>query len=142
MRKFMVLSLLAIFAAGASNAEVLEHPRNLKEEASVHAKHKKLWLWSTMAVVAASFADSHSSWGKLESNGLLKSQNGTFGAKGFGLKMGIVGGMLLGQKLILDAKPGLAPAMTWLNFGTAGLKTAVATRNYGIEKPKYLLKQD
>lgn len=142
MRKFMVLSLLAIIAAGASFGEVIEHPRNLKEEAAIHAKHKKLWMWSTVAVVAASFADSHSSWGKLESNGLLKSGNGTFGARGFGLKMGMVGGMLLGQKLILDAKPGLAPAMTWLNFGTAGVKSAVAARNYGIDKPKYLLKQE
>lgn len=141
MRKFMVLSLLAVIAAGASFGEVVEHPRNLKEEASIHAKHKKLWMWSTVAVVAASFADSHSSWGKLESNGLLKSSNGTFGAKGFGLKMGMVGGILLGQKLMVDAKPGLAPAMTWLNFGTAGLKTAVAARNYGIEKPKYLLRE-
>lgn len=142
MRQLMVLTLIATLGASLSFGETLVHPRNLKEEAKVLENAKKRWMWSTVALVAASFADVHSSWGKSESNSLLRSQNGTFGAKGLGIKMGIVGGVLVGQYLVVEKNPRLANVMTYGNFGMAAVKTGVAARNYTIEKPKYLLRQE
>lgn len=143
MRQLMVLTLIATLGAGLSFGETaLIHPKNAKEEAKVMENAKKRWMWSSVALVAASFADVHSSWGKLESNGLLKSSNGTFGAKGFGIKMGLVSGVLLTQYVMVDKSPKLANALTWSNYGMAAVKTGVAARNYTIEKPKYLLRQE
>ena len=142
MRNILVLTVFAALTANLSFAEGIEHPRNLKEESRIHEKAQKRWMWSALALGAASFADVTSSWGKLEANGLLRSSNGTFGAKGLGLKMGMMGGILYGQHLILKKNPALANAMTYTNFGMAGVKSAVAMRNYQIEKPSYLLRQE
>jgi hypothetical protein len=103
---------------------------------------KQRLLWSTVALVAASFVDAHSSWDKRDLNSTLRSSNGTFGAKGFGVKMGMVGGIILGQQMLLRSNPNLGNAIAYTNFGFAGVKTAVAIRNYQISKPSYLLRQE
>ncbi len=141
MRTVLVLAVFTILTAQFGFGEAIEHPRNLKEEARVHEKAQKRWLWSAVALTAASFADVHSSWGKLEANGLLRSGNGTFGARGLGIKMGMVSGILFSQHLMVKQNPVLAKTLTWGNFGMAGLKLGVASRNYQIEKPAYLLRQ-
>jgi hypothetical protein len=142
MRKIMALSLFAILTASVSFSETIEHPRNLKEEARIHSKAKRKLMWSTVALVAASFADVHSSWGKRESNPALQSANGGFGARGFGVKMGMIGGVVLGQYFLVKSKPELANAAAWTNFGIAGVTAGVAARNYTIAKPKYLMKPE
>ncbi len=140
MRNILVLTVFATLIANLSFADVIEHPRNLKEESTIQQKAQKRWMWSALALTAASFADVHSSWGKMEANGLLRSSNGTFGAKGLGVKAGMVGGILLGQHFIVKANPKLANAMTFANYGMAGVKLSVAARNYKIDPPKYLLR--
>lgn len=142
MRNILVLTVFAVLTANLSFAEVIEHPRNLKDEARIHEKAQRRWMWSAVALTAASFVDVSSSWGKLESNGMLRSSNGTFGAKGLGVKMGMVGGILVGQHFMAKKNPAMANAFSIANFGMAGVKVAVAARNYRIEAPpKYLLKQ-
>ncbi len=140
MRKIMALTLFACLSASWSLAETIDHPRDFQEESRIHQRAQKRWMWSTVALVAASFADAHSSWGKLESNPALRSGNGTFGAKGLAFKMGMVGGIVAGQHFMLRHNPRLAPAASWVNFGVAGVKAGVAARNYQIQKPSYLLK--
>lgn len=141
MRNILVLTVFATLTANLSFAEVVEHPRNLKEESRIQEKAQKRWMWSAIALTAASFADVNSSWGKQEANGLLRSSNGTFGAKGLAIKMSMVGGILYGQHLMVKKSPALANVMTWSNYGMAGVKVGIAARNYQIEKPKYLLKE-
>lgn len=141
MRKIMVLTLFASLTASLSFADILEHPRNLKEESRIQAKAQKRWMWSAIALTAASFADVHSSWGKRESNTLLRSADGTFGAKGMGIKLGIVSGIVLSQRMLVDRNPAFAKPLTYANFGMTGLKFGVAARNYTIAKPAYLLRQ-
>ncbi|MEO5953625.1 MAG: hypothetical protein ABIQ44_14255 [Chloroflexia bacterium] len=141
MRNILVLTVFTALTANLSFAEVVDHPRNLKEEVRIQEKAQKRWMWSAIALTAASFADVNSSWGKQEANGLLRSSNGTFGAKGLGIKMGMVGGILFGQQMLVERKPGLARALTYTNYGMAGMKLGVAARNYGIAKPKYLLRE-
>ncbi|MBM3761634.1 MAG: hypothetical protein FJW36_15470 [Acidobacteria bacterium] len=141
MRNLLVLTVFATLTAQMSFAEVLEHPRNLKEEARIQEKAQKRWMWSAIALTAASFADVHSSWGKREANSLLRSNDGTFGGKGLAIKMSMVGGILLGQHVMVSKSPSIAKALTFTNYGMAGMKIGVAARNYQIEKPKYLLRQ-
>ncbi len=140
MRNIMVLSIIALFTASFSQAEVIEHPKNIKEEARIQEKAQKRWMWSAIALTAASFADVHSSWGKMEANGILRSSDGTFGARGMGIKMGMVGGILLSQHLLVKKNPEMAKMLSVGNYGMTAVKLGVATRNYGIEKPKYLLR--
>lgn len=140
MRKLLVLTVFATLTANLSFAEALEHPKNLKEEARIQDKAQKRWMWSALALTAASFADVSSSWGKVEKNGLLRSSNGTFGAKGFGIKMGIVSSILIGQQCMIQRNPNSARMTTWANYGMAGVKLGVAARNYQIAKPAYLLR--
>lgn len=141
MRNVLVLTVFAILTANLSFAEAIEHPRNLKEEARIQEKAQKRLMWSMVALTAASFADVGSSWGKQEANPLLRSSNGTFGAKGFGIKMGMVGGILFGQHMLVKKNPALANVMTFTNFGMAGMKTAVAFRNSRISAaPSYIAK--
>ena len=141
MRKIMVLSLFASLTASLSFADILEHPRSLKEETKIQEKAQKRWIWSAVALSAASFADVHSSWGKRESNAMLRSADGIFGAKGLGVKLGIVSGIVLSQHLLVNRSPAFAKPLTYANFGMAGLKFGVAARNYTIAKPAYLLRQ-
>ncbi len=138
MQKILALSLFAILSAGPTLAETIDHPRNFKEGARVQSKWKQRLMWSSVALVAASFADAHSSWNKRELNSALRSGDGTFGAKGFGVKMGMVGGLLLGQQMLVRSNPDLARALTFTNFGIAGAKTAVAVRNYQVAPPSYM----
>ncbi len=142
MRNLLVLTVLATLTASLSFGEVIEHPKNLKEEARVMEKAQKRWMWSAVALTAASFVDVSSSWGKIEANPLLRSSNGTFGAKGMGIKMGMMGGILLGQHFIAKKNPTLANALTVANYGMTAVKVGVAARNFGISKPtpSYLLK--
>ena len=141
MRKIMVLSLFASLTASLSFADIIEHPRNLKEETKIQEKAQKRWLWSAIALTAASFADVHSSWGKRETNSLLRSADGTFGAKGMGIKIGIVSGIVLSQRALVSKSPAFTRPLTYANYGMAGLKFGVAAHNYGIAKPTYLLRQ-
>jgi hypothetical protein len=141
MRNLYAIALIAIFTANMSFAEAIEHPRNLKEETRIHERAQKRWMWSAIAVTAASLVDAHSSVGKRELNGALRSADGTFGARGFGIKMGIVGGVLASQYVMVRKHPEAAKAMMISNYGMAGVKLGVAARNYQIERPAYLLRQ-
>ena len=70
-------------------------------------------------MAAGTGADAATSWHKSESNGLLASSDGTFGAKGLGIKAGLAGGLLLPQILFRKHKD-LRTAFTVGNFAQAG----------------------
>jgi hypothetical protein len=96
---------------------------------------KAIWITSIVAMVAGTGADAASSWHKRESNGLLASSNGTFGAKGVGIKMGIAGGVLIPQILFRKHKD-LRLAFAIGNFAEAGVFTGAAIHNLNIAAPK------
>lgn len=99
---------------------------------SMSAKTKRRLTF--VAVTAAQMLDVHSSAGKLEANPLLRGGNGRFSVgRGIGLKIGILSGLLAAQEL----RP--ASYWNWVNLSYAGATTAVAIRNYRIQKaPAYL----
>jgi hypothetical protein len=109
-----------------------------------------LWIWillmaaaqpaqsqyraSVLALGAANAADIASSWGKVELNPALGKQ---FGARGAGVKLSILGGVVLVERLFLRKHPKAQRFVSVLNFGVAGATTAVALHNWRQTQPSY-----
>ena len=96
---------------------------------------KVLWGISLAALVGASTFDAFSSVGKTEGNPLLRSGDGTFGAKGIAIKASLTGAGILPQVLFRNRKE-TRRLFTIFNFAEAGMFTAVATRNLGIARQR------
>lgn len=108
-----------------ANVEQDRHERRLKY----------LWIASIFAMAAGTGADAATSWHKRESNGLLASSDGTFGAKGVAIKAGLAGGLLVPQ-ILFRKHTDLRNAFTITNFAQAGIFTGVAIHNAGIARPQ------
>jgi hypothetical protein len=99
-----------------------------------YRKPTKLWTVSAAVLLASNLMDVKSSWGKRELNPVLQGTSGTFGGKGSLLKLGVEGGVIAVEYLMLRHHPSrsLEKALTWINFGDASLTTGMAVRNFGI----------
>jgi hypothetical protein len=95
----------------------------------------RVWIGSIIAMVAATGMDAGTSIGRYESNALLASSNGTFGAKGISIKAGVAAGTIITEVLLRKHKD-LRTKFAIGNFGEAALFTAVAARNMDIAAPK------
>jgi hypothetical protein len=91
------------------------------------AEHRKLAKLSRIAIVVAASADIGTSWGKQEANPLLRSHNGSFGARGTTIKLGMLAAWLVASRKIQKE-----PVAVWGNFATAGFVGSVAIRNWRI----------
>lgn len=109
----------------ASIARVEERPANHRVS--------RLWMASSIALIAATSADMASSWGRYEANPMLRSADGRFGARGVSIKLAITGAMIVPQMFIMRQSPGAQRLFTIANFAQAGLYTSVAIRNYGVK---------
>jgi hypothetical protein len=118
-------SLLANSAAAAPRISIAN------VEDSHEQRLKFVWIASIFAMAAATGADAATSWHKQEANGLLASSDGTFGAKGLGIKAGLAGGLILPQILFHRHKD-LRTAFTVGNFAQAGVFTGIAIHNLGV----------
>ncbi len=98
---------------------------------------KGLWQASVTAVAAANLVDAASSWGKRELNPGLSGNNGRFGGQGAILKLGIVGGVVVLEGLVLRHRPStkLYRRLALVNFGSASVTGVTAIRNLGIPRP-------
>jgi hypothetical protein len=97
------------------------------------SKIDKIWALSIAAVLGGTTMDAVSSWGKAETNPLLRSANGTFGARGLLIKGGLAGAMIAPEFLLRnneEAKKKLAI----VNFVAAGVFSAVVLHNFTIPK--------
>ena len=95
----------------------------------------KVWAASIAALLGGTMMDAASSWGKSETNPLLRSANGTFGMRGLMIKGGLAGAMIAPEILMRnneDAKKKFAIA----NFIAAGVFSAVVFHNVSIPKVK------
>jgi hypothetical protein len=94
---------------------------------------KKRWLWSAVALVAASALDAHSSQGRMEANPLLRGSNGTFSSRrAFLVKGAANGGVLLLQAILIKKMPdrNLYKSFALTNSIMAGVTAGTALRNY------------
>ncbi len=98
-----------------------------------HEQHmRRIWIASIAAMTAGTAADAYSSWHKRESNSLLASADGTFGAKGVAIKAGIASGVLVPQILFRKHRDWhLAFAAS--NFAEAGIFAAATAHNVAIK---------
>jgi len=107
--------------------------------ASVPEKHEsrthRLWVGSMFALAGGSAFDAATSWGKYEKNSLLASQDGTFGAKGLGLKVGLAAAIITPQ-ILLRNHPGIQAKFTFVNFASAGAFSAIAVHNMSVPVAK------
>ena len=83
------------------------------------------------ALAGASALDAATSFGKQEGNSLLASPNGTFGAKGLGLKAGIAASVLV-PEILLRRHRNLRGPLTAVNFGDAAFFSVIAAHNLRI----------
>jgi hypothetical protein len=90
---------------------------------------------SVAALVAANALDIHSSYGKYEVNPVVAGSGGRFTGRSVAVKSGIVAGTLLVQWLIVRKHPDWKAKLAWLNWGTAGMYSGVALRNYTVPRP-------
>lgn len=88
----------------------------------------RLWIASMATVVAATGADAISSWGKLESNSLLASTNGAFGARGLSIKAAFAAAIIIPQ-ICLRKHKDLRTAFLIGNFGEASLFVGAVIHN-------------
>lgn len=91
----------------------------------------RLWVTSMMSAVAGTSLDAASSWGKLESNSMLASSSGTFGAKGLSIKLSIAAAVIVPQICLRKHKE-LRTAFVIGNFADATVFAAAAIHNLGI----------
>ncbi len=92
----------------------------------------RLYAVSFVAVAAATVLDAHSSWGKLEGNGVLGNSQGRFATSGAAKKGAIIGAVLVAEYIAARKWPNLRKRFTWINFAGAGATAAVAAHNYQI----------
>ena len=95
--------------------------------AAEERRGSRLWKWSLAVLAAANVADAATSLGHRELNPVLGG--GPFGARSVGVKMGIAGGGVAIQYLILRHRPAAAPKAAVINFAMAGVTGGIAARN-------------
>lgn len=114
-RCFLIILLPALLFA----AERESRPRS-----------RRWWVASVAALLGAHAVDVASSYGRQETNPLLRSGSGRFDARSMGIKMGIVGGVLAVQCLALRKAPEAHRTLAITNFVGAGAMAAIAARNW------------
>lgn len=93
----------------------------------------KLWVASSILLLAATSLDAASSWGKYEENPFLRS-NGRFGAQGISIKLTLAGAMFVPQ-LLLRRNHTATKLFTITNLAEAGIYGGIAAHNFGIPRP-------
>lgn len=90
-----------------------------------------IWKVSIATTLAATAMDAFSSMGKQESNPLLRSSDGTFGAKGISLKGGLTA-LCIAPQILLRNHRELRKPFIVANFISTGLFTFAAVHNSGV----------
>ena len=91
----------------------------------------RLWIASIFAAVGGTGLDAATSWGKVEGNSLLASSNGTFGAKGLGIKAGLAAAVIIPQ-ICLRKHKDLKGVFAFGNFAEAGIFAGTAVHNLQV----------
>jgi hypothetical protein len=119
---------------GVETATPVVPKQNIAYVETPHEKRIRLiWLTSIAAMTAGTAADAYSSWHKQESNSLLASSNGTFGAKGVTIKAGI-GAAVLVPQIIFRRRHDWHTAFAISNFAEAGIFAGVTAHNLTVNK--------
>lgn len=134
----VIATALLLTIASAGFAETIPSSNDSRtryeyaDRAPRSSKWKALWKWSAAALIAGSSMDAASSWGYAESNAFLRSGGGQLAGRGTAIKLGVMGGALLGQYYLVKKKPELEKPLAITNFAIGAAYTGVAVRNYRV----------
>jgi hypothetical protein len=117
---------------GTLNAQSVS--TNLVETRHTTSRATKVWLVSALALLAATSVDASSSWGKYETNPLLASADGRFGARGVSIKFGLAAATIVPQ-ILMRKNRGVTRVFTIANFGETVMFVPIVKHNYGISSP-------
>ncbi len=90
------------------------------------------WKLSVVPVFASQALDVTSSYGMRELNPMLASSDGSFGAKGAGIKLGATAGLLGVEYFIVRKYPRSVHVFTKINWSVSIVTTGFAAHNYAI----------
>lgn len=95
----------------------------------------RLWKWSAAAYASSQVFDSATSWGYVEANPRLRSEDGRFGGKAVAIKSVYTGGLIMLQWYLVKKHPLSKSVKVFasINFGLAGAGAAVGIRNLRME---------
>ncbi|MGA7234307.1 MAG: hypothetical protein WBY44_01420 [Bryobacteraceae bacterium] len=120
MRRIVISILLCANLAGA-------------QDAAPRGKWKRiLFRVSQAALAAGNGADAFTSMGRQEINPVLG--RGRFTGGQIAIKAAIVGGIMLGQEIVVRKLPAVSPAFAVSNFAMAGYLGWRAKANLGFPK--------
>ncbi len=136
MKKLMLAVLLGglCLQAGESSAPESIPATVVRPDNKEYRKQLNLWRASVAALLTGNVMDATSSWGKRELNPMLSGTEGQFGKGGALLKLGVAGGVVVVEYLVLRHRPyrSLAKGLAWINFGDAAVTGGMASRNFDI----------
>ena len=141
MRNILLIFTLGASALCAQDAHFTETRLTAPQGQLVDRKllaGQKLWRASVAALGAVNAMDVESSWHKHELNSTLAGSNGTFGAQGALIKLGMQGGLVGIEYLLTRRHPSarLYRAVSFINFGVAAGIGSVAGHNYTVPVPR------
>ena len=113
---FLVLSILILPVASAADRS---------------SRWRTVWRVSQGLLVAGNTADAASSWGKYETNPLLRTGS-RFGYGSLAIKLGMMTGGLAMQQYISRKYPERIPLFASANLAVAGVLGIVAWHNTGV----------
>lgn len=93
----------------------------------------KFFRVTQAALIAGQSLDCASSWGKYELNPILRSHDGTFGARGLSLKMGITAGTIAAEWFIKRKSAKAETFLIPLNLSVTGLFAGQAVHNWSLK---------
>lgn len=137
MTKIMgTVLLLASACLNAADQPVVDVRHNFTAAGRDESRAKRFWVFSVAGLAAANTFDVGSSWGKHELNGMLRSQDGTFGPRGTAAKIGLQGVFMATESLFVrhDTRGTRHRLAAWINLAAGAAITAVAARNVGIPR--------
>jgi hypothetical protein len=114
---FLLASLFAAFTL----------PASAQDETS-DTRHRRLWKWSMVALVACTAFDSATSVNNPEGNPMLRSSNGQFGYRGLLLKSAMASGTIAFE-LRFSRRPHMYKPLAIFNFVQAGVFGGAAAYN-------------
>jgi hypothetical protein len=86
-----------------------------------------------VALTAANAIDIGSSWGGREQTPFLRSSDGRFGARGTGIKLGMLAGMISTEVWLVRKNPNADIAASSVNLAMAAIMSRIAANNIRIK---------
>ncbi len=124
--------LFVVFAAALQGQSQTSQLTDIPATPTRHVS--KLWITSSILLLAATSLDAASSWGKYEENPFLRSNDGRFGVKGVSIKLSLAGAMLVPQ-ILFRRNHAATKLFTITNLAQTGMYGGIAARNFGIPRP-------